>query len=201
MLSEGLAAGRAGHITPGIETLTITDAQAFEAELKQAQAQAMPEEQAKMASLREIADRALARAGRKSLPEDQVKVADYDLSKAPMVIQRVAGSMEALSDEDAKAESLAQWPHLIIEETEEGMKALRLRLIGYAVGLALAVTKLEAEPVTMALKAAVAIGIDLSQRQAAARRAERLGIQAAARRDLELQKKRKAQKAARKRNR
>lgn len=167
-------------------------------------------EDARLNRLRELAERALERAGRRQLPDSQVKQADYDLSSAPAPIQALARSVEGMPIEDVRAECLLQFPTDSsygpgfpqgMEWTPEEDHRARLKLVGYAAGLALGVTKLVTDPITDVIKAATRIGIDLASRQAAARRAERMGIQAQAKRDLALQKKRKAAKAARKKNR
>lgn len=198
-------------------------------------------EDARLNRLRELAERALERAGRRQLPDSQVKQADYDLSSAPAPIQALARSVEGMPIEDVRAECMLQFPtdsaygpgfptnvgsvcqkpltgavgqicgcdgnaeyackvEPFTWTPEEDHRA-RLKLVGYAAGLALGVTKLVTDPITDVIKAATRIGIDLASRQAAARRAERMGIQAQAKRDLALQKKRKAAKAARKKNR
>lgn len=170
------------------------------------------DEQARLTGLRELAEKALTKAGRREVPDSMVRQADYDLSTAPMPIQGLVGIIERLDVAEVMKEAINQWPQTSalygpgfdhgsdVWSDEEILRA-RHKLIGYAAGLALGVTKLLAEPVTDVLRAAIAIGIDLAQRQTAARRAERLGINAAAKRDLEIQKKRKAQKKARQRQR
>lgn len=175
-----------------------------------------PTEQARLAGLRDLAEKHLARAGRRELPESQVKDAPYDLSTAPAPIQVLAKTVEALAIEEVRSEVMLQFPvdsahgpgfptykddSTLWAWTEEEDRRARNKLVGYVCGLALGVTKLEKEPLTDVVKAATKIGIDLARKQVAQRRAERLGLGVQLQRQNRLRAKAKAAKASRKKNR
>lgn len=124
------------------------------------------------------------------------KVVDYDLAGAPPVIRLLADGVRAMADEDVKAEAINQWPREFpvvtpagfatpeVHRNEDGsirtgfwfpedIKRARNKLCGYAVGIALGVTKVEAEPITDPVKAAANLDLDIMRRQEAEREAKR----------------------------